>query len=195
MFCRQTPETGESLISRYDAPHFSTRVPMEENLEPLFEKVVIADVDPSASSNTLRAAAVRHIKKRGGSYSKITHDPEPVKEFYNPELFPMMYPTLFPYGVGGMEDRSWRRPLSLKSHVKRLFNLNNTRFQTHNSFLFSVFNMLQRCSMLLHTSLKVKKSSFLSVARQFAHVSPSALHAVSERISKGDYATAYDDQE
>ncbi|PBK94460.1 hypothetical protein ARMGADRAFT_927511 [Armillaria gallica] len=55
--------------------------------------------------------------------------------------------------------------------------------------------MLQRCSMLLHTSLKVKKSSFPSVAQQFAHVSPSALHAVSKRISKGDYAMANDDQE
>ncbi|PBK95995.1 hypothetical protein ARMGADRAFT_868709, partial [Armillaria gallica] len=111
-------ETGESLTSRYDAPHFSTWMPMEENLESLFEKVMIADVDPSASLNTLRAAAVRHIKKRGGSYIKITHDPEPIKEFYNPELFPMMYPTLFLYGVGGMEDRSRQRPLSLKSHVK-----------------------------------------------------------------------------
>ncbi|PBK79992.1 hypothetical protein ARMGADRAFT_1099684 [Armillaria gallica] len=98
-------ETGESLTSRYDMPHFSTWMPMEENLEPLFKKVMIADVDPSTSSNTLRAAAVRHIKKRGGSYIKITHDPEPVKEFYNPELFLMMYPTLFLYSVGGMEDQ------------------------------------------------------------------------------------------
>ena len=27
-----------------------------------------------------------------------------MNEFCNPDLFPMMYPTLFPYGLGGFEN-------------------------------------------------------------------------------------------
>ncbi|KAK0435008.1 uncharacterized protein EV420DRAFT_1623673 [Desarmillaria tabescens] len=48
--------------------------------------------------------------------------------------------------------------------------------------------MLQRREMLLHTSLKVKRKSFTSVARSFATVSPEALHI-------GDYTTANNPEE
>ncbi len=55
-----------------------------------FQNVVITDVDANASSNELRAAAIRHIKKKGGGYIQIPHDPSPVNKFFNPELFPMI---------------------------------------------------------------------------------------------------------
>ncbi|KAK0196720.1 hypothetical protein F5146DRAFT_895093, partial [Armillaria mellea] len=89
-----------------------------EQTEVPFWNVVITDVDGGASSNNLRAAAVRHIKHKGGGYIQIPHDPEPVEEFYNLTLFPMMYPTLFPYGVGGMEDKTRIKSISLKAHIK-----------------------------------------------------------------------------
>ena len=49
--------------------------------------------------------------------------------------------------------------------------------------------------MLLHTSLKVKKKSFDSIAADFASVSPSAVHIVSEHIAHGDYETVNSDEE
>ncbi len=186
---------GESLTSRYDAPDVTDRLPIPVQTEVPFQNVVITDVDGGASSNNLRAAAVRHIKWKGGGYIEINHDPVPVEEFYNPRLFPMMYPTLFPYGIGGMEDRTRVRPISLKRHVKHLFELNDTRFQQHHSFLFSAFNMLQRRSMLLHTSLKVKKASFPSIAKSFARVSADAIHIVAERVSRGDFTTCGSEEE
>ncbi len=138
---------------------------------------------------------MRHIKRKGGAYIELPHDPEPVEEFYNPSLFPMMYPTLFPYGVGGLEDRSRPKPISLKCHVKHYFSLNDTRFQRHNSFQFSAFNMLQRRSMLLHTSLKVKRANFASIANRFARVSSDAIHIVAERVSRGDHTTCNSEDE
>ncbi|KAJ7107332.1 hypothetical protein C8R44DRAFT_637560 [Mycena epipterygia] len=68
----------------------------------------------------------------------------------------MIYPTLLPYGIGGPEDSRRPVPVSLKRHVKHLFNLADPRSQEHPSFLFTAFNILQRREMLLHTSLKVK---------------------------------------
>ena len=47
---------------------------------------------------------MKHMKSDGGNFLQIPHANKPVNEFYNPELLPMTYPTLFPYGIGGFED-------------------------------------------------------------------------------------------
>ncbi|KAG1843113.1 hypothetical protein DFJ58DRAFT_615528, partial [Suillus subalutaceus] len=117
-------DARESLTSRYDADEV---MQLEDSLdseshsvEPQsnFESVVVTDVDGHASVNELRAVAVHHIKNKGGGYIQIPHDPEPVNEFFQPDLFPMIYPTLFLYGLGGFEDHLRSERLSMKRHVK-----------------------------------------------------------------------------
>ncbi|KAJ3771607.1 hypothetical protein FB446DRAFT_765290 [Lentinula raphanica] len=98
-----------------------------EKDEPVvtFDKVVITDIDGSATSSQMRAAAIRHVQKNGG-FIEFPHDVEPVNEFMNPVLFPMIYPTLFPYGMGGFENHrrshrvSLRRQSSTSSNGERL---------------------------------------------------------------------------
>ncbi|XP_006463056.1 hypothetical protein AGABI2DRAFT_73333 [Agaricus bisporus var. bisporus H97] len=108
----------------------------------------------------MHASALNHVKNKSGGYLQIHHEPEFVNEFNNPDLLPMMYLTLFPYGIGGQEDLSRPTLLSFQAHVKHLMHLSDRRFQEHYSFLFTVFNIIQRRKALLHTSLKVKQSSF-----------------------------------
>ncbi|KAG2030247.1 hypothetical protein BDR03DRAFT_817108, partial [Suillus americanus] len=121
-------DARDSLTSKYDG---SEAVQLDDNVLPSndqsaradelqsnFERVVVTDVDGNASANELRAAAVHHIKNKGGGYIQVPHDPEPVNEFFDPDLFPMIYPTLFPYGLGGFEDHLRSEPLSIKRHVK-----------------------------------------------------------------------------
>jgi len=96
--------TVETLVSRYDEDvNFDMElVPPEisaNNNEIPFQNVVITDIDGHVPPHELRAAALRHVKQ-GGGYIQIPHDPTPVNEFCNPSLFPMIYPTLFPYGKG-----------------------------------------------------------------------------------------------
>ncbi|EIW62582.1 uncharacterized protein TRAVEDRAFT_113908, partial [Trametes versicolor FP-101664 SS1] len=117
-------ESSSAVTARYDEgePEFvegaSTRDIKRDRVE--FHKVVITDVEGRAPANELRAAAIRHFKHKGGGYVEIPHQPKPVNEFYNPALFPMTYPTLFPYGVGGCEDKIRKRAISLKRHVRHL---------------------------------------------------------------------------
>ncbi|KAJ7469830.1 hypothetical protein B0H11DRAFT_1636985, partial [Mycena galericulata] len=85
-----------------------------------FQTVVVADVDGNAPSHVLRSAAMSHMRKSGSNYVEIPHDSLPANEFNNPDLFPMIYPTLFPYGLGGFENRKRRTPLGFKTHVKHL---------------------------------------------------------------------------
>ncbi|PBK83781.1 hypothetical protein ARMGADRAFT_870591, partial [Armillaria gallica] len=101
---------GDTLTSRYEAPEQSDRLPAMPPQEVVFENIVITNVDAGASSNNLCAATVRHIKQKGGGYMELPHDPEPVEEFYNP--------SLFPYGIGGLENHAQAKLIALKTHVK-----------------------------------------------------------------------------
>ena len=51
--------------------------------------------------------------KTSGGFIQMLHDPKPVNEFCNPSLFPMIYPTLFPYGRGGFDDHQRLARLSM----------------------------------------------------------------------------------
>ncbi|KAG2110212.1 uncharacterized protein F5147DRAFT_574833 [Suillus discolor] len=168
------------LTLKYDATK-SVQSEDSSNLEATFENVVVTDVDGNASANELRAAAVHHIKNKGGGYVQVPHNPQPVNEFFNLNLFPMIYPTLFPYGLGGFEDHLRPEPLLIKRHVKHLFNLADCRFQEHYSFLFMAFNILQRQKILLHTSLKVNRDSFPTVATNLT--AKWAVHCVTECVA------------
>ena len=186
----------ETLQSRYDENDSAdlnsdcVTAELDVNVNDIpFQNIIITDVDGHAPPHELRAAALRHVKQ-GGGYIQIPHDPTPVNEFCNPSLFPMIYPTLFPYGIGGFEDQTRDIPISMRQHVKHLCGLADRRFQEHYSFMFTAFNILQRRAVLLHTSLKVRKANFNIVASDFASVSLETVHIVTERISRGDLITA-----
>ncbi|KAI0814969.1 hypothetical protein BC629DRAFT_1579594 [Irpex lacteus] len=108
----------DSLTDRYDA------IPSLSNLDSLRSEnsdIVITDIDGSAPSNELRAAALRHVKQKGGEYVQLPHEALPANEFFDPSLFPKTFPTLFPYGCGGLEDLSREVSVSLKHHARHLF--------------------------------------------------------------------------
>ena len=198
----QSTDDLDALESQYDMnPSSETqdsiplRDPLHDETSSIeFSKLVITDIDGNTSPKDLKAAALRHYK-RGGSFLAVPHEPEPVNEFFNPDLLPMMYPTLFPYGIGGVEDKRRSNAISFENHVKHLLSLADRRFQEHYSFIFTVFNIVQRRKMLLHTSLKVKRSNFRSWANKFHNVSPDAIERVISESSDKGYATAHDDEE
>jgi hypothetical protein len=177
---------NEAVTARYDSTPAPDATSKSDDSIP-FQNVVITDVECHASSNKLRAAALRHIQNRGGGYLQIPHDRQPENEFRKDSfLFPLMYPTLFPYGIGGPNDSRRAVRLSMKHHVKHLLNLADRRFQEHPSFSFTAFNILQRHEMLLHTGLKLKRANFEFVASQFASVSPDIVKNVSQRVANGE---------
>ncbi|KAI0790301.1 hypothetical protein BC629DRAFT_1266022, partial [Irpex lacteus] len=106
----------DSLRGESSDAHISaTASPADLSVLP---SVVITDVDGSAPSNELRAAALRHVKQKGGGYVQMPHDALPANEFFEPTLFPKTFPTLFPYGCGGMEDITREVTVSLKLHAR-----------------------------------------------------------------------------
>jgi hypothetical protein len=91
---------NEVSTAQYD----STLPPSDTNLanksaEISFQNVVIADMYGHTSSNKLCAAAIHHVNKKGGSCIQVPHDRDTENEVHKDIPFPMIYPTLFPYGI------------------------------------------------------------------------------------------------
>ena len=189
----EVSSAARTVVSRYDLSNGHPTGPPPDS-SVTFESVLVTDVDVNAPSHQLKAAALRHAK-RGGSFIQVPHDPNPVNEFFNPVMFPMLYPTLFPYGIGGFEDRRRLVPIGFENHVKHMLSLSDRRFQEHYSFMFVAFNVIQRRKLLLHTSLRVNRRNFHGWAQRFADVSADTMQGLAERASSGSLPAATTEDE
>ena len=186
----------DSLTSTYDnLRNVSNDLAHTDTNSIAFEKILITDVEGHTTPNELRIAALNHIQKKQGAFLTIPHGRDPESEFANPCLFPKMYPTLFPYGVGGFEDESRRYKISFKAHVKHLLKWHNNQFQQHHSFPFVAFNILQRRSVLLRTHLRMKRSKFAATAQMYEMITPETIRRMIDRSHKDDIDIVYDDDD
>lgn len=185
----QSPESQAATTSTYD-PTTNTEAAASsgrqlDRNDIIFESVVIADVERESSTNSLKAAAIRHLTKSEKRFVQIPHGTDPSNEFQNPDLFPMMYPTLFPFGIGGIEESDRLVPVGMERHVRHLLRLSDRRFQVHPSFMFSAFNIIQRRQALRQTKLKVDAPYFGSIAKDLAEVSSETVQRVAEKVASG----------
>ena len=67
---------------------------------------------------------------------------------------------MFCYGTGGLMSLKKKKKLSYREHVCHLLNLNCDRFWKHRSFIFVVFNIIQRNENRLFINLLVKRNDF-----------------------------------
>ncbi|THU76457.1 hypothetical protein K435DRAFT_579015, partial [Dendrothele bispora CBS 962.96] len=116
----------------------------------------------------------------------------------NPKLFGYLWPTLFPYGVGMMENEDARsndtigfRSVDMKTHVSHLLQSGpNRRFQTHLSFIFVMGNIIQRRQTSFNAKLAVKRSWFPRVEALLDKVSDSTIESYTEKLKLNPYAQA-----
>ncbi|CAF4211828.1 unnamed protein product, partial [Adineta steineri] len=102
----------------------------------------------------------------------------PTNEYNNPTLLLGLYPTLFPYGTGAFEDASRPAKISFKKQIQYLLSYNDRRFEEHHSFIFIVFNMLQRREACLHARLMTSKPFFSKTADQIASLNADDIKQV-----------------
>ena len=67
-----------------------------------------------------------------------THSNTKVSSYNNPTFWTCAFPTLFPYGTGGCDDKS----PSLREWMNYLLTHRDPRFRQHYSFMFVGFNIL-----------------------------------------------------
>ncbi len=94
----------------------------------------------------------------------IPRSSTPANEILNQELILGLFPTLFPYGCGGPYDLSRPVSVSLNQHMQYLLTYDDHRFEKHHSFIFVIFNMIQRRQACCNASLMASRPYFRSIA-------------------------------
>jgi hypothetical protein len=140
-----------------------------------FQNVVVSDIEvTTATSAQMTTAALKHLKS-GKGFIKVGHEAQFANSYTDEHLFPLLYPTLFPYGCGGFELSTRRVKVDLRAQARHYFRLADRRFQTHYSFLFTVFNILQRRAVNEGARLKVKQDHFNRFASEYAQITSSEI--------------------
>ncbi|CAF3385678.1 unnamed protein product, partial [Rotaria socialis] len=134
----------------------------------------VLDVNGSTvTSDEIKNYVLRKIKNDKGtdqmdteSIYVIPHSSKPVNEYFNPKLLLGLYPTLFCYGYGSPEDKSRPVEIKLREHIRYLLSYDDRRFETSHSFIFVVFNLLQRRDACFHAQLIATKPYFQASAQE-----------------------------
>lgn len=118
----------------------------------------------------------------------IPRSTAPVKDCYNAELLLGLFPSLFPYGCGVPHDESRPFPVSLIKHVRYLLTYEDQRFEKHHSFMFVLFNMMQRQQACWNASLVASKPYFHNVAADLQDLSSKEIETALIHISKKKFS-------
>ena len=101
----------------------------------------------------------------------IPHSLKPINEYFNPTLLLGLYPTLFCYGRGAPEDQSRPVHINFREHIRYLLSYNDRRFEKNHSFLFVVFNLLQRRQACFQAQLIATRPYFETSAHEIQSLS------------------------
>ncbi|KAJ7254481.1 hypothetical protein C8J57DRAFT_1236723 [Mycena rebaudengoi] len=112
----------------------------------------------SASIRTLKAKTLDHLANNGQTLG-FGHSAEPQSMFKNVQLYPQMFPWLFPYGLGGIGHHEHRHRISEAAHKRFLLMYHDKRFQTDLYFPMVAFNELQIKAGKTGSHLLAKKNT------------------------------------
>lgn len=104
------------------------------------------------------------------SYYIIPRGEEPVSQFGNSKLLIGLFPTLFPFGVGSPDDLNRQYKTSYKQHIQYLLSYFDKRFERHPSFIYVVFNILQRRNACYKAKLMMKQPYSYNYAKLISKI-------------------------
>lgn len=108
----------------------------------------------------------------------------PVNDYANPNFFLGLFPTLFPYGCGAPYDQSRSITVSLNQHIRYLLSYEDRRFEKHHSFIFVLFNMLQRRQACWNASLMVSRPYFSETASELQSLTSEDIEIALLNVTK-----------
>lgn len=135
------------------------------------------------SMQALKAKALQHLYQ-GGSVLGIGHAEQPESIFSNPQLYPQMFPCLFPFGYGGLGNSRMRVQMSDATQKRWLINYHDKRFQKDVYFPMIAFNHEQIKRATTNSFLYSKQNWFPDVARRIKLLNPNVLKRVCDSYKK-----------
>jgi len=145
------------------------------------------------TTEQLKSLAFNHMENDGFALG-IGHGAEPESIWNNPDLYPLAFPWLFPYGLGGIKnDRQVH--VSESARIKHLLMYYDKRFQLDPTFILMSFNHQQIKSSTLGGHLLSKHKSFPQVVERLQQIDTDVMKSLTERIKKDGFAHPESDEE
>ena len=145
LFCN---EIGTDLIDRNNIEINDTNDLQSSGLISVLDATILSEKDK------IEMIKYKHLNNK---VLTIPCGKTPMNEWFNPAHLLYAFPSLFPYGIGGVMDESRRIKLSYRQHIVYLLTLNCNRFRVHRSFIFVTFNTMQRLEARANLIIHIKR--------------------------------------
>ena len=142
---------------------------------------LMGDQLDTKSVTALKGIALRHWNNHGGALA-ISHDASPQSIYNNPNLYPQIFPWLFPYGLGGISVTN----LSEKLHKRHLLMYHDKCFQQDVCFPFVAFSHQQVKASTTGGFLLTETQKFNEIANRLLNVDQNVLENIAKRMSNGE---------
>ena len=194
-------ESGKSFSSTYMVKHTKCTPLDEPDVIPL---LVMGTVDTDLSkmlANEMMMWGLANLWKEGkeGEYS-ICHGCQLVSDFGRPRefdstleesldfgcpnFFEKAFPSLFPYGHGGIEADQ-PTPIKFQDHIQWALQYHDCRFHKHETFPFIAFGISQWWNTLGSAKVQMHHKNFEHDARIMSQITVEMLEQVSLKEEKG----------
>ncbi|KAE8251867.1 hypothetical protein A4X13_0g3812 [Tilletia indica] len=130
------------------------------------------------------ASALRNATGQERPDLVVRHGSSFIQDYNNPDLFPGMFPTLYPWGTGGFEGTR-ATPLSFERHSKYLLDLADPAFRRHWSFIFIVANIKQRRAIHQGARLACKQQDHERFSRILTSLDATVVKRIADHIARG----------
>lgn len=146
------------------------------------------------SSTERKLAAVQHLKN-GGQFLAVGHAASPQSIWENPDLYPQMFPWLFPFGYGGVGQEAHKGLISKENHLRWLLLYHDKRFQKDAGFLIVAFNHQLIKQNSKGSFMMCKRNNFAKVATSIRAIHPGVLASIVQRMRSGARVTPTTEEE
>ncbi|KAF7977176.1 hypothetical protein HWV62_4617 [Athelia sp. TMB] len=171
-----TNDEGEEQGTAQGECSFVVHGLMESDLMP----------DSGKTWKELKAVAVQHLAD-GGHVLAVGHSNEPVRTFDNPSLYPRMFPCLFPYGKGGLDQPQHKHIISSATRKKWLLQYHDKRFQAESLFTLIGLNHEQIKQSRKGGRVIANKKDFPDISDRLLGLDLSVLEAMIKKMSDGEH--------
>ncbi len=186
---RRDPEEGEELVDAEAQPAFMSQG--SELGTGLGTESCAFAVHGLTSSQYVSmtyeervALAIQEFSK-GNPVLAYGHSSTPSSMYDNPQLYPRMFPWLYPYGLGGFGNPRIAKKISRIEHVRHCLLYSDRRFQRDDYFPFIAFNHEQILKSTKGGYLLAERRNFDSVAERILKVDQDALQRLIDRGKAG----------
>ena len=184
---RRNPEAGEETVDAEAQPCYTV---IDANVDDQTKDCAFAVHGLSSEqyvSMTLDQRKVRALCDFRLGFPSLAygHLDDPSRTYNNPQLYPRMFPWLFPYGCGGFGNRKMKVKLPLPQQVKHFLEYADRRFQTDENFPFIAFNHKQILSSSRGGTLLAERKNFSHVAERILDLDTVALQRLVDRGEQG----------